>query len=172
MRLFFVNLLHVRRFSPIRSRTGVFGEWSGRGWDPFGRSVVWGTLLYVEWTWARVLAPSGRPAPRPFAAHSSRARSSMRDTPSRWHAFGNRFFNVNQKQAAEMAWKKSGILNESREVSKTSEPFSQNLKRLRLQTVGSILIVVVSFYVIIFSFFERATTFLSALLVIVLAICK
>ena len=73
-----------------------------------------------------------------------------------FYRLGNRFFNVNQKQAAELAWEKAYNLSGNRENAKSSESVSPNLKRLRLQTVGSILIVVVSFYVIIFSFFERA----------------
>ncbi len=72
-----------------------------------------------------------------------------------FYRLGNRFFNVNQKQAAELAWKKADNLSGNREVATPSESVSLNLKRLRLQTVGSILIVAVSFYVIIFSLFER-----------------
>ena len=72
-----------------------------------------------------------------------------------FYRLGNRFFNVNQKQAAELAWEKAYELSGKREVVKPSESVSLNLKRLRMQTVGSILILVVSFYVIIFSFFER-----------------
>ena len=72
-----------------------------------------------------------------------------------FYRLGNRFFNVNQKQAAELAWKKAVNVSGNREVAKPSESVSLNLKRLRLQTVGSILIVVVSFYVIIFYLFER-----------------
>ena len=72
-----------------------------------------------------------------------------------FYRLGNRFFNVNQKQAAELAWKKADNLSGNREVAKPSESVSLNLKRLRLQTVGSILIVAVSFYVIIFSLFDR-----------------
>ena len=71
----------------------------------------------------------------------------------KFYRLGNRFFNVNQKQAAELAWKKARDISVNREFSNLSEPVSLNLKRLRLQTVGSILIVAVSFYVIIFSFF-------------------
>ena len=72
-----------------------------------------------------------------------------------FYRLGNRFFNVNQKQAAELAWKKADNLSGNREVANRSESVSLNLKRLRLQTVGSILIMAVSFYVIIFSLFER-----------------
>jgi len=72
-----------------------------------------------------------------------------------FYRLGNRFFNVNQKKAAELAWEKADNLTENREIAKPPESVSKNLKRLRLQTVGSILIVAVSFYVIIFSFFER-----------------
>ena len=72
-----------------------------------------------------------------------------------FYRLGNRFFNVNQKQAAELAWQKAVNLSGNREVAKPSEPISLNLKRLRLQTVGAILIVAVSFYVIIFALFER-----------------
>ena len=72
-----------------------------------------------------------------------------------FYRLGNRFFNVNQKQAAELAWEKADNLSGNRNVTKPSESVSLNLKRLRLQTVGSILIVAVSFYVIIFSLFER-----------------
>ena len=72
-----------------------------------------------------------------------------------FYRLGNRFFNVNQKQAAELAWQKAVNLSGNREVAKPSEPISPNLKRLRLQTVGAILIVAVSFYVIIFALFER-----------------
>ena len=72
-----------------------------------------------------------------------------------FYRLGNRFFNVNQKQSAELAWKKADNLSGNREVAKPSESVSLNLKRLRLQTVGSILIVAVSFYVIIFSLFDR-----------------
>ena len=72
-----------------------------------------------------------------------------------FYRLGTRFFYVNQKQAAELAWEKAYNFSVNREVAKPSESVSLNLKRLRLQTVGSILIVAVSFYVIIFSFFER-----------------
>ena len=72
-----------------------------------------------------------------------------------FYRLGNRFFKVNQKQAAELAWEKADYLSVNREIAKPSESVALNLKRLRLQTVGSILIVAVSFYVIIFSFFER-----------------
>ena len=72
-----------------------------------------------------------------------------------FYRLGNRFFNVNQKQAAELAWEKADYLSRNREVAKPSESVTLNLKRLRLQTIGSILIVAVSFYVIIFSLFER-----------------
>ena len=82
--------------------------------------------------------------------------SATRDVlAEQFYRLGNRFFNVNQKQAAELAWEKADNLSGNREVAKPSESVSLNLKRLRLQTVGSILIVAVSFYVIIFSFFER-----------------
>ena len=33
-----------------------------------------------------------------------------------FYRLGNRFFNVNQKQAAELAWQKAGNLYENREV--------------------------------------------------------
>ena len=72
-----------------------------------------------------------------------------------FYRLGNRFFNANQKHAAELAWKKADNLSGNREVAKPSESVSLNIKRFRLQTVGSILIVVVSYYVIIFSFFVR-----------------
>ena len=71
----------------------------------------------------------------------------------KFYRLGNRFFNVNQKQAAELAWKKACDISENREFVKLSEPVSLNLKRLRLRTVGSILFVVVSFYVMIFALF-------------------
>jgi len=74
-----------------------------------------------------------------------------------FYRLGNRFFNVNQKQAAELAWKKAHNLFGNREIDKPSGSVSLNLKRICMQTVGSILIVAVSFYVIIFSFFERKT---------------
>ena len=72
-----------------------------------------------------------------------------------FYRLGNRFFNVNQKQAAELAWEKADNLSGNREVTRPSESVNLNLKRLRLQIIGSILIVAVSFYVIIFSLFER-----------------
>ena len=82
--------------------------------------------------------------------------SAMRDVlAEQFYRLGNRFFNVNQKQAAELAWKKADNLSVNREVTNPSESVSLNLKSLRPQTVGSILIVAVSFYVIIFSLFER-----------------
>ncbi len=71
----------------------------------------------------------------------------------KFYRLGNRFFNVNQKQAAELAWKKARDISVNRKFSKLSEPISLNLKRLRLWTVGSILFVVLSFYVIIFALF-------------------
>ena len=73
----------------------------------------------------------------------------------KFYRLGNRFFNVNHRQAAELAWKKARNLSENRGISKPSGRVSLNLKRLRLQVVGSILIVAVSFYLIIFSMFER-----------------
>ena len=73
----------------------------------------------------------------------------------KFYRLGNRFFNVNQKQAAELAWKKARDISVNREFAKLSEPVSLNLKRLRLQTIGSILFVVLSFYVIIFALFVR-----------------
>ena len=82
--------------------------------------------------------------------------SATRDVlAEQFYRLGNRFFNVDQKQAAELAWQKAVNLSGNREVAKPSEPISLNLKRLRLQTVGVILIVAVSFYVIIFALFER-----------------
>ena len=73
----------------------------------------------------------------------------------KFYRLGNRFFNVNQKQAAELAWKKAKDISGNREFSNLSKPVSLNIKRLRLRTVGSILFVVVSFYVIIFALFVR-----------------
>ena len=37
-----------------------------------------------------------------------------------FYRLGNRFFNVNQKQAAELAWKKADNLSGNREVAKPS----------------------------------------------------
>ena len=72
-----------------------------------------------------------------------------------FYRIGNRFFNVNQIQAAQLAWEKAGKISADREVTKISEPVSLNLKRLRLNTVGAILVVVLSFYLITFTLFER-----------------
>jgi len=72
-----------------------------------------------------------------------------------FYRLGNRFFNVNQIQAAELAWEKADNLSRNRKLAKPSDSVSLNFKRLCLQTVGSILIVAVSIYVVIFSFFER-----------------
>ena len=73
----------------------------------------------------------------------------------KFYRLGNRFFNVNQKQAAELAWKKAKDISGNREFAKLSNPVSLNLKRLWLPTVVSILFVIVSFYVIIFALFVR-----------------
>ena len=74
-----------------------------------------------------------------------------------FYRLGNRFFNVNQKYAAELAWEKAGNFSKKRKVVKPSELAPLNLKRLRMYTVVSVLIVVASLYVIIFTVFERKT---------------
>tara|TARA_B100000945_G_scaffold281867_1_gene249863 strand:+ start:1261 stop:2559 length:1299 start_codon:yes stop_codon:yes gene_type:complete len=75
----------------------------------------------------------------------------------KFYRLGNRFFNADKIRAAELAWRKAANLSVVTEVAKQSEPVSLNLEKLRLQTVGSILIVVVIFYVIIFTLFERGS---------------
>ena len=72
-----------------------------------------------------------------------------------FYRLGNRFFNVNQTHAAEQAWQNAVNLSRNREISKTSEPVPLNLIRLRFQIVRLVLIVMLSFYVIIFALFER-----------------
>ena len=52
-----------------------------------------------------------------------------------FYRLGNRFFNVNQKQAAELAWEKADNLSGNREVARPSESVTLNLKILRLKTI-------------------------------------
>ena len=55
--------------------------------------------------------------------------STTRDVlAEQFYRLGNRFLNVNQKQAAELAWQKAVNLSGNREVAKPSEPISLNLK--------------------------------------------
>ncbi len=72
-----------------------------------------------------------------------------------FYRLGNRFFSVNQKHAAELAWEKAENFSKNEKLVRFSGSVSLNLKKLRMHTVGSVLIVVASFYVIIFTLFER-----------------
>jgi tetratricopeptide (TPR) repeat protein len=81
---------------------------------------------------------------------------TVENMAEQFYRLGNRFYNAKQKHAAELAWQKSGILSgHNKKGLRPSNRFVQNIKKLHLQTVGAVLIVAVSFYVLIFTLFER-----------------
>jgi len=76
--------------------------------------------------------------------------------PDIFYLLGNRFYSAKQTSAAELAWEKSSELSLVKEKeAKISEYYVINHKKLYMQTIGLILIIVFCLYVIIFSFFKR-----------------
>jgi tetratricopeptide (TPR) repeat protein len=74
----------------------------------------------------------------------------------RFYRLGNSFYSAEQNQAAEMAWQKSALLaDQTPEASVLAEYFSTNPLKARWQTIGSAVLVIISLYVLVFTFFER-----------------
>jgi tetratricopeptide (TPR) repeat protein len=74
----------------------------------------------------------------------------------RFYRLGNSFYSAEQNKAAEMAWQKSAVLaDQTPEVSLPENHFSTNSLKIRWQTIGSAVLVIISLYVLVFTFFER-----------------
>ena len=73
-----------------------------------------------------------------------------------FYRLGNNFYSAEQNQAAEMAWGKSALLAEKTlEYSHPENNFSANPIKIRWQTIGSSVLVIISLYVLVFTFFKR-----------------
>lgn len=74
----------------------------------------------------------------------------------RFYRLGNSFYSAAQNQAAEMAWQKSVLLaDQPPKVSGPEECFSANPLKIRWQTIGSAVLVIISLYVLVFTSFQR-----------------
>ena len=73
-----------------------------------------------------------------------------------FYRLGNRFYSSEQKQAAELAWKKSRELTDiTAEFASITVPVSRNQKKYYLQTIGSVILLIVCLYVFVFTLFPR-----------------
>jgi len=73
-----------------------------------------------------------------------------------FYRLGNSFYSSAQNQAAEMAWQKSAVLaDQAPQVSAPAESFPANPLKIRWQTLGSAVLVIVSLYVLVFTSFQR-----------------
>jgi len=73
-----------------------------------------------------------------------------------FYLLGNKFFASNQKDAAELSWKKSkNILLENGEWNRTQKLFSINLRKTYTKTIKIILMVIILLYVFLLVFFKR-----------------
>ena len=73
-----------------------------------------------------------------------------------FYRLGNSFYSAEQNQAAEMAWQKSTVLaDQTPEASLPENHFSTNPLKIRWQTISSAVLVIISLYVLVFTFFER-----------------
>jgi hypothetical protein len=73
-----------------------------------------------------------------------------------FYRLGNSFYSAEQNQAAEMAWQKSAVLaDQTQEASLHENHFSTNPHKIRWQTIGYAVLVIISLYVLVFTFFER-----------------
>ena len=67
-----------------------------------------------------------------------------------FYRLGNRFYSSEQKQAAELAWQKSRELTDiTAEFASITVPVSHNQKKYYLQTIGSVILLIVCLYVFI-----------------------
>ena len=74
----------------------------------------------------------------------------------RFYRLGNSFYSAEQKQAAELAWQKSALLSgHTLEADSLPEPFFLNHRKIQLQTIGSVVLVIISLYVLVFTLFQR-----------------
>ena len=77
-----------------------------------------------------------------------------------FYRLGNSFYSAEQNQAAEMAWQKSAVLaDQTTEAFLPKKNFSTNPLKIRWQTIGSAVLVIISLYVLVFTFFERDPKF-------------
>ena len=73
-----------------------------------------------------------------------------------FYRLGNSFYSAEQNQAAEMAWQKSAVLaDQTPEAILPENHFSTNPLKIRWQTIGSAVLIIISLYVLVFTFFER-----------------
>ena len=73
-----------------------------------------------------------------------------------FYRLGNSFYSAEQNHAAELAWEKSALLSgHILETDALPEPFILNHRKIQLQTIGSVVLVIISLYVLVFTFFER-----------------
>ena len=73
-----------------------------------------------------------------------------------FYRLGNRFYSSEQKQAAELAWQKSRELTDiTVEFASNIVPVSRNQKKYYLQTIGSVILLIVCLYVFVFTLFPR-----------------
>ena len=73
-----------------------------------------------------------------------------------FYRLGNRFYSSGQKQAAELAWQKSRELTDiTEEFSSITVPDSRNQEKYYLQTIGSVIFLIVCLYVFVFTLFPR-----------------
>ena len=73
-----------------------------------------------------------------------------------FYRLGNRFYSSEQKQAAELAWQKSRELTDiTAEFASIIVPVSRNQKKYYLQTIGSVILLIVCLYVFVFTLFPR-----------------
>ena len=92
------------------------------------------------------------------SAENLLAKVSLADgnLAERFYRLGNRFYSAEQKQAAELAWQKSAVLSGNTPTAAAPpEPISGNLHKVYWQTIGSVVLVIFSLYVLIFTLFQR-----------------
>ena len=88
------------------------------------------------------------------------ARLPDRILAESFYRLGNSFYSAEHYQAAEMAWRKSAVLaDQTPEALLPEKYFSTNPLKVRWQTIGSAVIVVISLYILVFTFFERDPKF-------------
>ena len=73
-----------------------------------------------------------------------------------FYRLGNCFYSSEQKQAAELAWQKSRELTDiTAEIASNTVPVSRNQEKYYLQTIGSVILLIVCLYVFVFTLFPR-----------------